>query len=131
MDNLDRLRELFDNDVYATQTTGAYIEEASKGHSVCSLEITPKLLNANGSVMGGALFTLADFAFAVASNYERMNTVSVSSQISYFTTARGNKLFAKADCLRSGKHICYYGVDIYDDTERKVAAVTITGYITD
>ena len=42
------------------------IEEVDDGYAKCSLEIQPHHLNAANTVMGGAIFTLADFAFAVA-----------------------------------------------------------------
>lgn len=128
-DRLSEIREIFGRDIYATETTGIYIESASKGRSVCSLDIRPELLNANGFVMGGALFTLADFAFAVASNYESMNTVSVTSTISYLTVAKGGKVTAEAVCVREGRNVCFYDVMITDDTGRKVAKVSITGHI--
>lgn len=126
---LDEIREIFAKDVYATDTTGIYIESASHGHSVCSMDIRPGLLNANGFVMGGALFTLADFAFAVASNYDKMCAVSVTSQISYLTVAKGKKVTAEAVCVREGRNVCFYDVIITDDLGREVAKVTITGHI--
>ena len=128
-EKLEQLRVIFNGDVYATQTTGIYIEDAAHGYSRCSLDVGPHLLNANGFVMGGAIFTLADFAFAVASNYDEMNTVSVTSQISYLTVAKGTRITAEAECIREGRHMCYYTITITDDTGRKIAVVSTTGYI--
>ena len=128
---LDRIREIFSADRFATSTTGIYIEEASKGHSRCSLDVRPELLNANGVVMGGALFTLADFAFAVASNCESMNTVGVTSQISFMTTAKGSKVTAEARCAREGRNMCFYEVTVSDDTGRTVAKASMTGHYWD
>ena len=128
-EKLEHLRKIFSGDVYATATTGIVIDDAAKGYSRCSLEIGPHLLNANGFVMGGAIFTLADFAFAVASNFDGMTTVSVTSQISYLTVAKGTSLIAEAECIREGRNVCYYSVTINDDTGRKIAVVSITGFI--
>ena len=128
-ENLERIRKTFSADVYATSTTGIYIEDAYKGYSRCSLDIRPEVLNANNTVMGGALFTLADFAFAVASNCESMNTVGVTSQISFMTTAKGSKVTAEARCVREGRNMCFYEVTVSDDTGRTVAKASMTGFI--
>ena len=39
-----------------------------KGHSVCEMPIEDIHRNAMGNIMGGAIFTLADFALAIAGN---------------------------------------------------------------
>ena len=62
---LEQIREFFAKDRFATDN-GATIEEVDDGYAKCSLEIQPHHLNAANTVMGGAIFTLADFAFAVA-----------------------------------------------------------------
>ena len=87
MDWLTTAREIFSHDIYATETTGIVIEEAEPGHAVCSFSIDKRHLNAHNRVMGGAIFTLADFAFAIAANSsilaeqkESLQWVSSSSQ---------------------------------------------------
>ena len=79
--------------------------------------------------MGGAIFTLADFAFAVAANCGGRLTVSLSSQINFIAAPKGGRLFAKAQCIKSGRHTCFYSVEITDNEARKVAEATVTGYI--
>ena len=64
---LEQIREFFAKDRFATDN-GATIEEVDDGYAKCSLEIQPHHLNAANTVMGGAIFTLADFAFAGASD---------------------------------------------------------------
>ena len=81
-----------------------------------------------GAVMGGVPFTLADFAFAVASNWQNPGTVSISSNIAFLGVAKGDKLIAEAACVKDGRSTCYYRIDVYDDLKRPVAAVTITGF---
>ena len=71
MPTLDQIRACFSGDRYATETTGILIQDAQPGASVCTLPLRPELLNANHAPMGGAIFTLADFAFAVAVNGHR------------------------------------------------------------
>ena len=60
---LEQIQKVFANDRFATDN-GAVIEQVDEGYAKCWLEIQPHHLNAAGTVMGGAIFTLADFAFA-------------------------------------------------------------------
>lgn len=89
--DIETIRTNFFADCFATQVLGAVIEEARAQYARCSFTIEPKHLNAVGTVMGGAIFTLADFAFAVASNTDNAPTVSLSSQISFLALPREPK----------------------------------------
>ena len=129
MDMLDKAREVFSGDLFATQTVGITIDEAEEGRAVCSLEIGERHLNANGIVMGGAIFTLADFAFAVASNIINMNTASLGSQITYLSPAKCSRLTAESKRVKEGRTTCYYVTDITDENGRHIAQVTTTGFI--
>lgn len=67
MKTIEEIREFFSHDLYAYDT-GAYIEEVGDRYAKISLTLTERHRNAVGGVMGGVYFTIADFAFAVASN---------------------------------------------------------------
>ena len=123
---IEELREVFSHDRYA-YNTGCFIEEVGEGYSRCSVMLGEDHKNAMGGVMGAVYFTLADFAFAVASNQEKMNTMSVSSNISFLNACKGTKLIAEARCVKDGRTTCCYEIDISDDTGRKIALVVITG----
>ncbi len=128
MTHLEFARELFARDLYATECTGAVIEAAEPGHSVCTLAVEAKHRNAGGTVMGGAIFTLADFAFAVAANLNHLPTVAQSAQITYLTPGRGAQLRAEATCVRHGHTASFYRVDVTDETGTLVASVTVNGF---
>jgi acyl-CoA thioesterase len=76
--------------------------------------------------MGGAIFTLADFALAVACNVGEKPTMSVQSSIEYYNVARGARLIATAEADKSGRSLGFYTVDITDDVGTKVARMTAT-----
>ena len=78
--------------------------------------------------MGGAIFTLADFAFAVASNWNKPLHVSTTSQITYLGVARGSRLIAQAHRVKEGRSTCYYLVEVTDDLGNAVAHVTASGF---
>ena len=125
--SLEEVRKIFEGDRFATEN-GAVIDEIGDHTATCSMKITPSHKNAMGAVMGGAYFTLADFAFAVAANWEKMGCVSIHSDISFLGTAKGETLTAKAVCIKDGKRTALYSVDVTDDLGNLVATVTITGY---
>lgn len=127
MSTIDEVRKAFANDRFAT-LNGAVIDEIGEQYAKCSIEIDERHKNALGAVMGGVYFTLADFAFAVASNWQKPGTVSLSSNIAYLKPAKGKKIFASARCLKSGRTTCYYSIDVTDENGTLVAAVTTTGY---
>ena len=127
MTDLEKAREFFGQDFYATKATGIVIEEVGEHFARCSFEITRNHQNAYGGVMGGATFTLADYTFAVASNFNQPHTVSVTSQINYIGMAKGKKLIAEAHCIKDGRSTCLYEINISDDLGTKIAFVTISG----
>ncbi len=124
---LKEVRGMFDADRFATEN-GAVIEEIGHRSATCSLVITDRHRNAMGAVMGGTYFMLADFAFAVAANWEKMGCVSLHSDISFLGAAKGEKLIAKAVCVKDGKKTACYRVDVTDEMGNLTATVTVTGY---
>ena len=125
--DLEKAREFFRGDFYATKASGIIIEEVGEHYARCSMEITRNHQNAYGGVMGGATFTLADYTFAVASNFNQPHTVSVTSQINFIGMAKGKKLISESHLIKDGRTTCLYEIEIKDDLENKVAFVTISG----
>jgi len=124
---LEEVRRIFEGDRFATEN-GAVIEAIGDHSATCSLVITDSHRNAMGAVMGGVYFMLADFAFAVAANWEKMGCVSLRSDISFLGSAKGEKLVAKATCVKDGKTTACYHVDVTDSLGNLAATVTVTGY---
>ncbi|MDR0513953.1 MAG: PaaI family thioesterase [Coriobacteriaceae bacterium] len=123
---LEAVREHFKHDRFASEACGAEIIEASFGHAVCRLDIAPIHLNAVGKVMGGALFTLADFALAIASNLGCSPTVSVSNTIEFLSAAKGAQLIATAAVDKSGRSLGFYTVDVHDELGTHCARMCAT-----
>lgn len=126
-DTLESAREFFYKDKFAVNT-GIKLDEITGDEAICSLELTDDHRNAYGGVMGGVIFTLADFAFAVLSNQIHQLTVAQQVDIHYLSAPKGDKLFAKATCRKSGRTSSIINVDISDDTGRDVAQFIGTGF---
>ena len=124
---LEEVRKLFEADRFATEN-GAVIDEIGNRSATCSLTVTDSHRNAMGAVMGGVYFMLADFTFAVAANWEKMGCVSLRSDISFLGAAKGEKLIAKAVCVKDGKTTACYRVDVMDELGNLTATATVTGY---
>lgn len=129
MSYLEEAREYFGNDLYASQQTGIVIDAAEPGYAKCSLKIEDKHKNALGNVMGGVFFTMADYAFAIASNFKQPPTVTQTSQIVYLSSVKGTTLYAETERIRAGRKTCFYKVMITDDTGAQIAYVTTTGFV--
>lgn len=124
---LEHARATFGRDRYATEVTGIEIVAVDKDYARCELAIDDRHRNAMGAVMGGVIFTLADFCFAVAANAEELSVVSISSNIVYLNAVRGTKLIAEAKCIKSGKKNCFFNITITDELETLIAELTETG----
>ncbi len=124
--SLEEVQAFFAHDRFATEACGCEVLEAARGHARCAFTVGPQHMNAQGNVMGGAIFTLADFALAVACNVGEKPTMSVQSSIEYYNVARGARLIATAEADKSGRSLGFYTVDITDDVGTKVARMTAT-----
>ena len=125
---LEEARALFAKDLYATKLSGARIDGIGENYARCSMPITKDHRNAYGGIMGGSIYTLADFAFAVASNFGKESlTVSLVGQASFLSMSKGSILVAEAKLIKDGRTNCFYEVMISDDLGRDIAAVSFTG----
>ena len=127
MTDVERARRVFQSTVYATELTGCVIEEVGNGRAVCTLRLEDKHLNSLGVPMGGAVFTLADFAFGVASNFDRDVFVSTAADVHFLSPAKGSALRAEAKEVRSGRRTCLFSVEVTDELGTNVAYLTVTG----
>lgn len=124
---LEELRKAYKNDRFATGA-GCVIVSADENGSVCEMPISDGLLNAHGGVMGGAIFTLADFAFAIASNYAGVPSVAIECNIRYYAASKGKKLIATCKADREGRALGHYTVVITDDLGKKIAGYTAIAF---
>jgi len=125
--SLEDARTYFAGDLFAANN-GMTIDELGEDWCVCSMVIADTHKNAAGGVMGGAIFTLADFAFAVASNNVHRTTVGQNVSINFLSGTRGTRLIARAKCKKDGKTTCVYNVDVADDLGREIAQFVGSGY---
>lgn len=128
MPTIEELTARFQNDRFAA-LAGVEIREAEPGRAVCAMPLRSCHKNANDVPMGGAIFTLADFAYAVASNgFTEKISVTQHASITFLSPAKGNELLAEARSLKDGRVTCLYEVDVRDELGTYVAHATINGF---
>jgi acyl-CoA thioesterase len=113
-------REFFANDRYAA-LTGVEIVEVGKGYCKTSLKLEDKHLNAANVVQGGAIFTLADLAFAIASNSHGQLALAINVNISYLNSVSSGTLYATATEVNEPNRLGAYDVLVTDDQQRVIA----------
>lgn len=121
----------FQRDRFAV-LTGLEILEAAPGYAKVKLEIREELFNAVDIVQGGALFTLGDFAFAVAANTdanESLTSVAIESSISFVKPAKSGVLFAEAREIARSKSLVSYDVPITNEKGELIAKFYGRGFI--
>lgn len=125
----EELDEFFVGDTFAYKQADCRITEAWKGHGVAEMVLNPvKHFNAQNHVMGGAIFTLADYAFAGASMCGQLSSVTLSCNVEFMKATKGNKLIATCDVEQSGRRVGFYTTTVVDDLGVLIARVNITCY---
>ena len=125
--NLAEAQEYFKNDRYAVMS-GITLTALTEDSCRAEMPLRDLHRNALGGVMGGAIYTLADFAFAVIANQDHNPTVAADVTVNFLSGSRGTKLVAEASRVKCGKTTAVYQVMVTDDLGRDIALFTGTGY---
>lgn len=127
MNDIQGLMDFFLHDEFARQN-GIEIIEISEGYARTQVCIEPRHLNAGGSVQGGVLFTLADLAFAAATNSHGTLTVTSTANITFVRGAKAGIVTAEAHELAGLRHLPFCEVRVTDEQGNLLAVFTASGY---
>lgn len=114
------LINFFKKDHFAA-LTGAEIIEVKKGYCKAQLKIEKKHLNAANVVQGGAIFTLADFAFGAASNSHGQLALAINVNITFLKGVSQGTLYATATELDVPKKLGAYDVIVTNEKDEIIA----------
>ena len=110
---------------------GIRLQSVSPGCCEVAMTVTAEMLNGVGTTHGGATFTLADFAFAVAANSHGRAAVALSTQMSYPAASHaGDTLTAVAREESLGGRTGLYRVEVRRQDGTLVGLFTGTVYRT-
>ena len=118
--NTDSARAYFAADRYAA-LTGIEIVEARAGYCRAKLTIEDRHLNSANVVQGGAIFTLADLAFAVAANSHGQLALAINASISFLAGKSSGTLFATATEVSQPGRLGAYDVLVTDEADAVIA----------
>ncbi len=108
---------------------GVELLDAGDGHARARLKLGPHHLNGLAIVQGGAIFTLADYAFAAASNSRDCLAVALDTHMTFLKAARGGTLTATCREVGLNRRTAFYAVDVTDDDGALVATFHGTAYL--
>jgi acyl-CoA thioesterase len=128
--NLDAIKHHFENDRFAA-SSGMRLVELRPGFARTSLAVEDRHLNNVGTVQGGAIFTLADFAFGAASKTGGRVAVAVSTTLSFLKATRSGTLTAEATEVSRSRRISTCAVRVTNEAGELVALFQGTAYIKD
>ena len=121
------IKEFFKADRYAA-LSGIELLEVEPGRAKARMEIREMHLNAGNVVQGGAIFTLADLAFAAAVNGYGNLAMSIETSIRYFKGVGSGILFADARIVHIHKRLATFEVRVTNETDELIALFTATAY---
>ena len=100
---------------------GIELVEVEPGRAKARMKIQPFHFNGARTVHGGAIFTLADFAFAVASNSHGTLAMGINTSVNFVKAALKGTLYAEATEQSKGPKLASYSVMVTDDCGDVVA----------
>ncbi len=127
-EQLERIRQFFVNDRFATGN-GMELIEVGPGTATARLVVEPRHFNGIQTVQGGALFTLADFAFAAACNSWGEKVTGINMSIQCLKAVRTGTLTALAKEVARSRKLSTCEVSIRDERGQLVALFQGTGYV--
>ena len=121
------LIEFFKRDRFAA-LAGAELLEVRQGYARARMLVTKEHLNGGGVCQGGALFTLADLAFAAAVNSHCELTFSTSSNITFLANVSQGYVYAEAHETVDHHRMPFGEVRVTDEEGRLLAVFTSRAY---
>ncbi|MDD2539884.1 MAG: PaaI family thioesterase [Desulfuromonadaceae bacterium] len=118
---MQELKKFFSTEDKFARHSGIELVDAGSGWAKASMKIAPFHLNGARTVHGGAIFTLADFAFAVASNSHGTLAMGINTSVNFVKAALKGTLYAEAKEQSLNPKLAAYSVMITDDAGDVVA----------
>jgi acyl-CoA thioesterase len=124
----DTIKMIREKDIYAIRL-GIEILEAANGRSKVTMPIDAETANATGNVHGGAIFSLADQAFATAANSEGILSVAIQANIHYQAPCPSEgRLYATGEKVSETKRLGFYHMKVFTPDEKVIALMQAIVY---
>ncbi len=107
---------------------GVEMLEYSAGKAKARMELKSYHLNSAGTAHGGAIFSLADAVFSVASNSHGSLAMAINVSISFFKSAKSGMLIAEGREVSLNPKLATYLIDVKDEAGNAIALFQGTVY---
>ena len=129
-DAAERMKRYLARDPYPV-SLGVECLDGAPGRAVVCMQVTERHLNHNGTCHGGAIFSLADTAFGLASNAYGVAAAGIDVHITYIAAAKlGDVLTATAIEVSRNRKLGIYRIEVTNAENVLIAGFTGTAYIT-
>lgn len=118
---MEAIKQFFEKNDRFADYVGIKLLETSAGKAKAKMEIKKHHLNAVNTAHGAAIFTLADFVFAVASNSHGTIAMGINVSISYLKAISEGILYAQAKEISKNPKLAAYEVQVTDSDGDTVA----------
>jgi acyl-CoA thioesterase len=125
-DNIEKLRAMAEEEPIASFLDTKLLE-LSPGYAKVSMRLRPEYANFNGFIFGGIIMSLADQAFAYASNTVVIPNVASQFNIHFIAGARvDDELVAECRVVKKGRRVCMSEMSVSDQDGKLIARATGT-----
>ncbi len=106
---------------------GTELIELSTGYAKVTMEMKPEYINFNDVVFGGIIMSLADQAFAYATNSVFTPNVASQFNIHFVASASaGDRLTAECRVVKAGKRVCISEMTVTNQDGKLIAKASGT-----
>ena len=121
-ENKAKLEEFFSNNDQFAKVNGMSIEDIDDGYALTSMVVKDEHLNGANVAHGGAIFSLADYAFAIASNSYGQLALGINTSISFLNSSvKDEILYAKAVEVDKNHKLASYTITVTNNKEKTIA----------
>ena len=124
---MDPLKKFVQQDHFARHI-GVELLEYGGGRARARMTIGKQHMNSAGTVHGGAIFSLADAVFSVASNSHGTLAMAINVSISFFKSVAEGTLVAEAEEISFNPRLATYLVTVKDEAGSRIALFQGTVY---
>jgi len=124
---MDILKKFVHKDHFAHHI-GVEMLEYDRGRARARMTIGKQHLNSAGTVHGGAIFSLADAVFSVASNSHGTLAMAINVSISFFKAVTTGTLTAEAEEVSLNPKLATYLITVKDENGSRIALFQGTVY---
>jgi acyl-CoA thioesterase len=124
---VEKIIQCLRNDKFA-ERANIELVEVSPGFSRVRMTLGPQHYNGLGTAHGGAIFTLADFAFAAAANSYGTVAVAINVHITFIKSAQTGVLLAEAKEVSKNFKLGTYSVEVKNEQGEMIALFQGTAY---